>query len=330
MTTVLLATRNRAKIVPDGLALCWAVALTLFMVLACFPLMARAQTVDGQWIAFNRAGAPNEDLQCFTPRNVTVSGGSLLITTKSETASCSSFDLPYATYNYTSGFVSMRTFNFLYGTVEFRAKFGGGSRTGAWPVVWMADASCQASDPTGTDDRCNEQEIDIAEILNSDFTHVNQEIHVDHFAHNDGCTASTTDVSQNFHVYQLIWSAGSLAFKIDGATTCTISRSYVPSGPMYVKINNFVGGIGGSVNNGSLPWATLVDYVKVTQGPAVVFDDDFNLTATVQPAPPAPASSYHPSQKSIPGTFRHRSLKVLFICLVLVIAITTFWFYRNR
>ena len=78
----------------------------------------------------------------------------------------------------------MRNFNFLYGTVEFRAKFGGGVGTGAWPTVWMEDASCQASDPTGTDERCNGQEIDIAEILNSDFTHINQQIHVDNFNHN--------------------------------------------------------------------------------------------------------------------------------------------------
>jgi beta-glucanase (GH16 family) len=281
----------------------------------------------GQWIAFNRAGAPNSNLQCFNPSNVSVSEGYLLITTKSEAASCTSIDLPYATYSYTSGFVSMRTFNFLFGTVEFRAKFGGGSRSGAWPAVWMADASCQASDPTGTDDRCNGQEIDIAEILNSDFTHVNQQIHVNDFTHNDGCTASTTDTSQNFHVYQLIWSAGSLVFKIDGATTCTINRSYVPNAPMYVKISNFVGSFGGPVNNDRLPWSILVDYLKVTQNSAVVFNDDFNLNATVQAAQPTPTSSYHPSQTSVPKTFLHRPIRVVMICLVIVIAITVLRFF---
>ena len=74
-------------------------------------------------------------------------------------------DLSLKIYRYTSGWVSMRNLNFLYGTVEFRAKFGGGANSGAWPVVWMEDASCQASDPTGTDDDCNGQEIDIAEIV---------------------------------------------------------------------------------------------------------------------------------------------------------------------
>ena len=147
-----------------------------------FPWSAHAQTgLNTQWIAFNRASAPDSNLQCFRPNNVTVLGGNLVITTKRELATCSSFDLSLAAYRYTSGWVSMRNFHFLYGTVEFRAKFGGGMSTGAWPVVWMADASCQSSDPTGTDDNCNGQEIDIAEILQSDFSHVNQQIHVENF-----------------------------------------------------------------------------------------------------------------------------------------------------
>ena len=292
-----------------------------------YPGLALCQTdLSGQWIAFNRAGAPNSNLQCFTPSNVNISGGSLVITSKSETASCSSFDLASATYHYTSGFVSMRSFNFLYGTLEVRAKFGGGAGTGSWPIVWMEDASCHASDPTGTDDRCNGQEIDVAEILNSDFTHVHHLIHVDQFAHNEGCSASTTDVSQSFHVYQLIWSAGSLVFKIDGATTCTINRSYVPSAPMYVKINNFVGSYGGPPGRARerkrrLPWTTVLDYIKVTQGSSEVFNDDFNLGATVQPTQPAPPSSYHPSQTSIPTTFSRWPLMVVIVCLVIAIAL---------
>lgn len=130
----------------------------LLIVLLGFAPLARAQAgPDGQWIAFHRAGAQNSNLQCFAPDNVNISNGNLVITTKAENATCSSIDLSSGTYNYTSGFVSMRRFNFLYGTLEFRAKFGGGARIGAWPTVWMADASCQASDPTGTDDRCNGQ-----------------------------------------------------------------------------------------------------------------------------------------------------------------------------
>jgi beta-glucanase (GH16 family) len=258
----------------------------LLAVSLCLPFVTRAETSpDGQWIAFNRAGAPNSNLQCFTPGNVEISDGSLVILTKADNATCSSIDLSSATYNYTSGFVSMRSFNFLYGTVEFRAKFGGGAGSGAWPAVWMADVSCQASDPNGTDNRCNGQEIDIAEILHGDFTHVNQQIHVDNFTHNDGCTAPASDTSENFHVYQLIWSPGSLVFKIDGTTSCVIRQRYVPKAAMYVKVSMFAGEFGGPIKTETLPWETLIDYVRVTQGGAVVFDDEFNDGSTIQPGP---------------------------------------------
>ncbi len=306
----------------------WLIALLWF------PLPTRAQTgLNGQWIAFKRASAPNSNLQCFTPDNVSVSGGNLVITTKSEFATCSSIDLPFATYRYTSGYVSMRNFNFLYGTVEFRAKFGGGANSGAWPVVWMEDASCQASDPTGTDDNCNGQEIDIAEILHSDFTHVNQQIHVENFSHNDGCNASTTDTSKNFHVYQLLWSAGSLVFKIDGATTCTIARNYVPNAPMYLKFDNFVGNFGGAVNDRSLPWTTLVDYVKVTQGSAVIFEDDFDPKDTNQPpkAVLATPSSSNRSDKTLGlKIFWRWPLWALVICLVILSAMIAYSFRGPR
>jgi beta-glucanase (GH16 family) len=306
----------------------WLIALLWF------PLPMRAQTgLNGQWIAFNRASAPNSNLQCFTPNNVSVSGGNLVIITKSEFATCSSIDLPVAAYHYTSGNVSMRKFNFLYGTVEFRAKFGGGMSTGAWPIVWMEDASCQASDPTGTDDNCNGQEIDIAEILRSDFKHVNQQIHIDNFSHNDGCDASTSNTSQNFHIYQLLWSAGSLVFKIDGATACTITKSYVPKAPMYLKINTFVGKFGGPVNDGSLPWVTLVDYVKVTQNSTVIFEDDFDPKDTNQPpkAVLATPSSSNQSDKTFAlKIFWRWPLWALVICLVILSAIMAFMFRGPR
>jgi len=265
----------------------------LLIALLGFPVSTLAETgLSDDWIAFNRAGAPNSNLQCFTPNNVSVSNGNLVIITRLETSTCSSFDLPSSTYNYTSGFVSMRRFNFLYGTVEFRAKFGGGAGTGSWPCVWMEDASCQASDPTGTDDNCTGQEIDVAEILNSKFDQVNQRIHVDGFTHNDGCTAETSDTSQNSHTYQMAWSPGSLVFKIDGATTCTISKNYVPKAPMYIKVDTFVGSVGGPIKLESLPWTTLVDYVKVTQGHNVVFFDDFDGKATRQFPPAVLVSSF--------------------------------------
>jgi beta-glucanase (GH16 family) len=174
--------------------------------------------------------------------------------------------------------IATRSFNFLYGTIEFRAKFSGGDATGSWPIVLLYGAVCQESDPTGTDNNCDGQEIDIAEFLNSRFTTVNEQIHV--FSggrHNDQCLPTVTDAGQHYHTYDLVWLAGSLVFSIDGTTTCRITQTYVPSAPMYLKVDQFVGGTtGGKINNASLPWTLSIDYIKVIQNGAVVFEDDFN------------------------------------------------------
>jgi hypothetical protein len=44
-------------------------------------------------------------------------------------------------------------------------------------------------------------EIDITEILGSNHTAVNEQVHTT--SSNDGCSAPATDVSQTFHLYDL-------------------------------------------------------------------------------------------------------------------------------
>jgi hypothetical protein len=116
-----------------------------------------------------------------------------------------------------------------------------------------------------------------------------------------------------------------LVFKIDGAMTCTIAKSYVPSAPMYVKVSMFAGNAGGPVSNGTFPWITMIDYVKISQGSNVVFNEDFNLASTVQPGPAAtnnalPAS--HLIHLEVPKTRLRWSLLALIACLILVGAAT--------
>jgi len=309
--------------------------LGAFFVLAiatCLAIELSAQSqnsVKNQWIAFNRAGAGNSNLQCFKPNNIQVAGGLLSITTKKESANCSSIDLAPSEYKYTSGFISMRTFHFLYGTVEFRAKFGGGDRSGAWPVIWMNDAPCQPSDPTGTDDPCKGQEIDVAEILDGNFQHVNQQIHTDNFIHNDGCTASVSDTSRNFHTYKMDWNPGILNFSVDGVATCRINGPYVPNVPMYLKITMFVGSYGGPLNESTLPWTTSIDYVRIKKAGEVVFEDDFNSQDTIQPAEYIPMSPPATSLSSRFLAFIRERRRLLIITLPACLA-ATFVLFRRR
>lgn len=228
--------------------------------------------LNPQWLAYNRAGAPSEPSQCFASSQVGGGGGWVTLSAIARTTTCSSIDFPTGTTtSYLAGFMAMGTFNYLYGTLEYRAKFGpcqGGicGGMGNWPIVWMADVSCQASDPTGTNGPCNNQEIDVSEFLNT-FTHVNQQIHVNNFTNNDQCTTALPDASVNWHVYDLVWSPGQLVWYIDGISTCTITQAYVPNAAMYVKVTSFVGGVGGgAITSTSFPWLINLDYLTICQG----------------------------------------------------------------
>ena len=64
-----------------------------------------------------------------------VSGGNLAIISKADSSQKG--------YNYTSAMIQWRSFNFTYGTVEFRAKMAGGR--GTWPTVCPSGRSDERS-----------------------------------------------------------------------------------------------------------------------------------------------------------------------------------------
>jgi beta-glucanase (GH16 family) len=209
------------------------------------------------WTVLNRPGdQSNSEAQCYRSGNVGESGGSLTETVVSSGA-CSG-------YSYTSGAVQMRSYNFRYGTVTVRAKLAGGQ--GPWPAIWLLGADCQASNVTdpGNVGTCNwpqpgSDEIDIAEVLGSNHGNVNEQVHSG--GNNSGCSASADATA--WHVYTLVWRAGSLTWQVDGRTTCTLT-SGVPSHPMFLILNLALGGVGGgSISNGTLPQTSAFDYVRV-------------------------------------------------------------------
>lgn len=145
---------------------------------------------------------------------------------------------------------------------------------GTWPAVWLLGSNCQQTNVASADNvpPCNRpqpgsDEIDIVEIFGKDsvengLTAVHQSVHSGD--NSPTHIAYTTDVSQNWHVYQLVWVPGSLTWKIDGVTTYTVT-SGVPSTPMFLIIETALGGFGGgSIDNSTLPQTMLVDYVRVT------------------------------------------------------------------
>jgi beta-glucanase (GH16 family) len=213
------------------------------------------------WVAMNRPGdLSNSEKQCYKPSNATVGGGNLVILTRVD-SSCTG-------YSYTSAMIQWKSFNFTYGYVEVRAKLAGG--LGPWPAIWMLGANCQQTNviEPGNIPPCSwpnpgSDEIDMTEIAASNHTQVNQQIHSS--AGNPQCLVGASDVSQNWHTYGLTWTAASVIWTIDGATTCTITTA-VPTTPMFLLLNTAIGGLGGTIDPVTLPQSSFIDYVRVTQG----------------------------------------------------------------
>ena len=232
------------------------------------------------WTAVTRPGsADNQEIEYYVPSNVAVKGGSLAITTEYKTT--------VKGYPYTSGLIQMKNFNFLYGTVEFRAKFPGTpSGSGAWSAVWLLGAQCQhhnltdADNNIGVDPTCQwpypgSDEIDIVENLYSRVTVINNEITTQAGGTetdgvwsggtqiNEYCRPTVSDISANWHVYKLIWEPGVATFYVDGEQTCQ-QTSYVPDTPMFLIIDTAIGPGGGVPVPSDFPEQLLVDYVHIT------------------------------------------------------------------
>lgn len=223
-----------------------------------------AGSLSSAWTVLNRPDeAPNP--VCFTPSRAAVSSGTLNLTLAVD-SSCNG-------YSYTSSTVIWSSFNYLYGKFTARVKFPGGS--GPWPAVWLLGANCQDYYPrtpdnigkcVWPDDSADSAEIDIAEPLFSDHTHVNQQVHMTGTG-DPGCNPSTSDISAGYHTYGLDWTASSLVWTIDGTATCTISdSSKIPHHAMFLLFDVTTGGCcSGPIVDGTLPQTMFIDDVRVSQ-----------------------------------------------------------------
>jgi beta-glucanase (GH16 family) len=210
------------------------------------------------WAILDREGdLSNTELECYRPANQSVAAGLLNLTAKQQSVTCNGH-----AYSYTSSMVQWKSFNFTYGTIEVRAKMPGG--TGPWPAIWLLGVNCQQSNQVSADNsgacvwpQPGSDEIDITEFLANSKTTVNQQIHSS--SNNAGCSPTTADASQNYHVYRFEWAKNSATWKIDGVQTCHLTTA-IPSTPMFLMLNVAMhGAVGG------LPQTMSVDYVTVTQ-----------------------------------------------------------------
>jgi beta-glucanase (GH16 family) len=185
----------------------------------------------------------SNELECYNPANVTVSGGALVLSLVRQSGSCGGVQRPYA-----SGMVnSDGKFEFTYGFMEARIRLPGrGGLITNWPAFW-ADGQNWPQDG----------EIDVVEGLSGG--HACWHFHGTG-GNPGGCTPGAS--TSGWHTFGADWEPGSITYYYDGRVAGKIT-SGVTSAPMYLILNYATSDHdGGPVQ---VPATMRVDYVRVWQ-----------------------------------------------------------------
>ena len=160
--------------------------------------------------------------------------------------------------------------DWTYGRVEVRAQLPRGR--GSWPAIWMLASTDR---PMKWPD---DGEIDIMEHVGFDQGRVHASVHTRAYHHSIGTQKTATnqvpDASDTFHVYALEWDRTQIRMSIDGREYFSFAREsddprvWPFDGPFHLLLNVAVGGAWGGqkgIDDASLPYRMLVDYVRVYQ-----------------------------------------------------------------
>ncbi|MEM7660373.1 MAG: family 16 glycosylhydrolase [Bacteroidota bacterium] len=204
-------------------------------------------------------GWGNNELQNYTneSENIRMEDGKLIITALKDQLN-----------NYTSArIITEDKIELQYGRIDIRAKMPKGQ--GLWPALWMLGANIsEVSWP-----ECGE--IDIMELVGHEPEATHGTVHYD----NNGYTTSTGvstlssgDLSDQFHVYSIIWERDVIKWYLDNELFKTFTRAsgdggYPFNAPFYFIMNVAVGGNwpGYPDDTTVFPQTMEVDYLRVFQ-----------------------------------------------------------------
>lgn len=207
-----------------------------------------------RWIAVNGPANINSELQYYTPEDVYVQNGSLVLRTQKRS---------FGGRGYSSG--EVRSGNNVTVTrgsaVEWRTRIPRGK--GIWPANWLVSTACDGINGCGS---AWPPEIDVMEVRGSQPT-VNIMTHWWGSYPNQASQTSTytgPDLSQAFHTYRVEWLGDSITFYVDGVQRARHTAN-VTSGTMQLVMNTAVGGMFDGNPDGSttFPQYQYVDYVRV-------------------------------------------------------------------
>ncbi|RVU00608.1 glycoside hydrolase family 16 protein [Mucilaginibacter limnophilus] len=220
-------------------------------------------------------GAYNNELQHYQSGNLVVDNGKLFITAKRETVTGNTLpgSADNKTFTYTSGRIeSKESFTHTSSTQKIRvsARIKLPLGAGMWPAFWIYGDNW----PTNG-------EIDILESLGRSNEYLTNYFYGRNpgVAQTDGSATVTTvtsgtDLTTQYHVYELIWAENTLTYLLDGKIVETKSATgkggaYIPfmfGKQQRITLNLAVGGdiFGPDFDNSTIQTSTMyVDWVKV-------------------------------------------------------------------
>ena len=213
-------------------------------------------------------GWGNGESQYYRAENAVVAGGMLTITARRE---------PFGDAPYTSARLqTSRKHAFTYGKFSMRAKLP--YSQAMWPAFWMLGANCDSWGLYGGNvswPGCGE--VDIMEMIggladgSGDFTTHGTLHYLDATGRNPApsfALRNPSRLSDDFHVYEVVWTPRSFTWKLDGVAfgTKLIDADMEEfSRPMFILLNLAVGGAwGGWVDATTVfPQTYVIDYVRV-------------------------------------------------------------------
>jgi beta-glucanase (GH16 family) len=198
-----------------------------------------------KWRAEDAALTKNNELQYYTPEDVLVKDGMLVLRSEKKII---------GNRRYSSGLVETRNkFALQYGRVETRAKVPKGQ--GLLPAHWMLPTSGLWP-----------PEIDIMEVLGNqpNVVHMTEHWGIWPDRKKQGAMFVGQDFSQDFHEFAIEWNKDSVKWFVDGIQHLEV-KQYVPHEPFYIILNTAVGGNWpGSPNSQTkFPQEHQIDYIRV-------------------------------------------------------------------
>lgn len=213
-------------------------------------------------------GAYNDELQYYQGANLQVANGELVIAAKKQAVSgaASPGSTTQKSFEYTSGRIECKTnvsANTKTPRVRMVARIKLPAGYGMWPAFWSYGNSW----PT-------QGEIDIVEARGQEPTKYQTNyfygttVNTNLVTNGEGFITTNMDLSQCYHVYEMIWERNTLSAYLDGRLIETKSGGYIPN--LFGKVqrltlNLAVGGNFFNALDPALiqPGTMYVDWVKV-------------------------------------------------------------------